>query len=66
MDESITKAAQTANFIVSDLEEAWRAVRIATKARPEGKNLFDKATEAYLSQLIIDARALESKLLAIA
>jgi hypothetical protein len=61
LNELITKATQTANLLVSDLEQAYCEVR--TILRPEGPTLSDKALLAYLAERLAAARKLESDLL---
>jgi hypothetical protein len=61
MDEIITKAVQTANLLISDLEEAYGEA--STILRPEGRTLGDKALQAYLADRLVAARILESDLL---
>jgi hypothetical protein len=61
MDEIITKAVQTANLLISDLEEAY--LEASTILRPEGRTFGDKALMAYLADRLVAARILESDLL---
>ncbi len=64
MNEEITQAAQTANLLVSDIQQAWK--KLATlPAPPEGFSPQHKALVAYLDYCLVNARRLESKLLVI-
>jgi hypothetical protein len=61
MNEIITKADQTANLLVCELEEAHREALAV--CRQEGHTLRDRALAAYLGERLAIAKKLESDLL---
>lgn len=64
LNEAITKAFQCAQLLSSDVLQAYQAVN--SIERPEGLSIGDKATLAYLGDVLNMARSLESKLAQIA
>lgn len=60
MQESINKALASADFVVSDLQEALAQANAV--ARPEGPSVADKAMAVYLAGCLETARKLQSDL----
>jgi hypothetical protein len=63
MNENLTKAVESAAFLIGDLQAAWSDANSID--RPEGRSVGDRVLLAYLGDCLEMARKLQSQLLRI-